>query len=670
MASAQNQPRRAPNEPKIEGEYSVARNAPAAQVDPRPFTQAISRTVTSPLPVAPDTQAAYAAWGDLVFDAPPDVSPDIAMEWVAPDSAELDTPPDPLLFTPLPSASAITLTATAALPRRVASSNPLLLVASPIGAIVRAKALDARAVVASDWSATHYARQRRFAAVKERPLIAVLRALGQVSAYVLGFALVALPLTIHEVERAGLQAVGPLLGMTLIVFSLFGELPRWISWTQKLGSWLTPGVIVGTLFLILLYWQPGAGRPESSFFSWSPRVWLAYLSILLVSVSFEVSGFPARISRAARAGAISPAIAVPLYVIIAGLAGNFFDGVTIIAISAIIFFRLLPRQWAIRASFALLFGGLISNLITVAAEPTNIKFQDALFPVLDQVNPSYWFMNWPISVVGILLPAIWLGRELARCQVTWCAPNTSEPSKTFATSTAIGEDHGSVEIHLDEQPRPRSDGMLSSLALFLLVAGVVANSITHFRAFESAMPPLLQRGLWAYLVPAGFVAILHISSQDRLYLTIKHFAHEARIWIRLMAIFSLLWMLTFALTESTNVFGVFFDWPIAFRYPLMLLLSLGSAVTDNVALASMQAALLLRHPLPTAAIRLLFILLTWAGGLTAFGCLQSLALHSRFPLSAGEWFRESRVWAGITIVGGLIGLLAVIVIYPGELMLR
>jgi hypothetical protein len=36
-----------------------------------------------------------------------------------------------------------------------------------------------------------------------------------------------------------------------------------------------------------------------------------------------------------------PYITVPLYVVIAGLAGNLFDGVTIIAISAIIFFRLL-----------------------------------------------------------------------------------------------------------------------------------------------------------------------------------------------------------------------------------------------------------------------------------------------------------------------------------------
>ena len=78
----------------------------------------------------------------------------------------------------------------------------------------------------------------------------------------------------------------------------------------------------------------------------------------------------------------------------------------IIAISAIIFFRLLRAEWATRASFALLFGGLISNLITVAAEPTNIKFEDSLSVLLDKVDPSYWLMNWPISVFG---------RDLACC---------------------------------------------------------------------------------------------------------------------------------------------------------------------------------------------------------------------------------------------------------------
>jgi predicted cation transporter len=99
----------------------------------------------------------------------------------------------------------------------------------------------------------------------------------------------------------------------------------------------------------------------------------------------------------------------------------------------------------------------------------------------------------------------------------------------------------------------------------------------------------------------------------------------------------------------------------------MTVLSLLSAVTDNVALAAMQAGLILNHPLPVWAIRFLFIMLTWAGGLTAFGCLQSLALHAKRPLSMGAWFREARGWAVIALIGGLIGLVAIILIYPGEL---
>jgi hypothetical protein len=86
-----------------------------------------------------------------------------------------------------------------------------------------------------------------------------------------------------------------------------------------------------------------------------------------------------------------------------------------------------------------------------------------------------------------------------------------------------------------------------------------------------------------------------------------------------------------------------------------------------VALAAMQAVLILNHPLPVWAIRSQFIMLTWAGGLTAFGCLQSLALHTKHPLSMGVWFREARGWAAITLIGGLISLVAIILIYPGEL---
>jgi hypothetical protein len=85
-----------------------------------------------------------------------------------------------------------------------------------------------------------------------------------------------------------------------------------------------------------------------------------------------------------------------------------------------------------------------------------------------------------------------------------------------------------------------------------------------------------------------------------------------------------------------------------------------------VALAAMQAGLILNHQLPVWAIRFLFIMLTWAGGLTAFDCLQSLALHAKHPLSMGVWFREARM-GGDYAYRGLIGLVAIILIYPGAL---
>ena len=34
---------------------------------------------------------------------------------------------------------------------------------------------------------------------------------------------------------------------------------------------------------------------------------------------------------------------------------------------------------------------------------------------------------------------------------------------------------------------------------------------------------------------------------------------------------------------------------------------------------------------------------------------------------AAAWFREARGWAVITLIGGLIGLVAIILIYPSEL---
>jgi len=90
-------------------------------------------------------------------------------------------------------------------------------------------------------------------------------------------------------------------------------------------------------------------------------------------------------------------------------------------------------------------------------------------------------------------------------------------------------------------------------------------------------------------------------------------------------------------------------------------------VTDKGAVAALQAGLILDHPLAVWAIRLLFLVLSRAGGLTAFGCLQSLALHVTRPLSMGDWFREARGSAALTLTGGLIGLVAIILIYPGEL---
>ena len=58
----------------------------------------------------------------------------------------------------------------------------------------------------------------------------------------------------------------------------------------------------------------------------------------------------------------------------------------------------------------------------------------------------------------------------------------------------------------------------------------------------------------------------------------------------------------------------------------------GLSITDNVALAAMQGSLTFNHPLPIWQVRLLFILLTWAGGFTSFGCLHALAEWQIQPL--------------------------------------
>ncbi len=485
----------------------------------------------------------------------------------------------------------------------------------------------------------------------------------------LGFVIVVYPLQSPAFKELGLQAAGPLLGIALIVFSLFGDLPKWIGWTQKIGIRLTPGIMLGTFILLVLHAHP-AGTTESSIEAFSPRVWGAYFSIVLVSISFEVSGYPSRIYRMVKSRFASTFIIVPAYIIVIGLAGNILDGVTIIAISAVIFFRLLDQGWALKASFALLFGGLISNLITVAAEPTNIKFQDALYPLLDRVDPSYWIMNWPISVIGIVVPAVWLGRELRRNAVGWRA--ATGPLKAPAPRPPEAED-GEIEVDLSRRRRDAWDLLLSTLALLFLAGGIVAHSMIHIQEVESRVaayvPPFLLQGLWLLLLPAGIVAFLHLVSQDHFRSTVLKFWKDSAIWIRLMAIFSLIWIGSFTLTQEKNVFAVFFDWPIAARLPAMIVLSLASSITDNVALAAMQAALILKHPLPVWMIRLVFILLTWAGGLTSFGCLQSLALHSRapLPLSMRDWLREAWKWAAITLVAGLIGLVAIILMFPSDL---
>jgi hypothetical protein len=220
-----------------------------------------------------------------------------------------------------------------------------------------------------------------------------------------GIALVVLPYSLPVFHSAGLQALGPLLGILFTVFSLFGELPTGLRWTQQLGSWMFAGIALGTIWLLLPLTAETSTR-ESSLLAFSPQVWAAYVSIILVSLAFEQSSVPLRIYHFCQSLKITPAVLIPLFIVIAGLMGNLLDGVSIIAISSVIFLMLLDRTWALRAAFALLFGGLISNLVTVAAEPTNIKFQDVLGSVLDRVSPPYWFSNWPICLLGILLPAI------------------------------------------------------------------------------------------------------------------------------------------------------------------------------------------------------------------------------------------------------------------------
>lgn len=485
----------------------------------------------------------------------------------------------------------------------------------------------------------------------------VARLVGLALGILAGFALVVGPAAEPTLRHAGFTAIGPLLGILFIVFSLFGDLPWWIAWTQRLGMWLVPGIVLGTIWILVpLFTNPfaPAAAHESSFEAFSPRVWAAYISIVLVSISFERSTFPARIYDICRARFASPALVVPLYIVVAGLAGNLLDGVTIIAVSSVIFLKLLDREWALSASFALLFGGLISNLITVAAEPTNIKFQDVLYPVLDRVTPAYWLTNWPICVLGIGLPAVGLVWLMLRKGAQWRA----EEAATDAQETDLVADRRVGPLEL----------VLSTLAIAMLAGGIILHSMTeaHARFLPAAVVNAAAVGLWIFLLPAGVLAVAHLLERGMRRDTQRRILREVPIWIRLATIFSLLWFLGNGIPAGANALLTFFQWPEQLRFGLMTILALGSSITDNVALAAMQASLILNHPIPVWQIRLLFILLTWSGGFTPFGCLQSLALNGRLGLSSGAWLRATGRWALLAIVGGLAGLALILLWFPSE----
>jgi hypothetical protein len=210
--------------------------------------------------------------------------------------------------------------------------------------------------------------------------------------------------------------------------------------------------------------------------------------------------------------------------------------------------------------------------------------------------------------------------------------------------------------------RARSDRVLSVLAIALLAAGIITHSILLARGPASSQGT--DAPLWLCILPAGVVAVAHMLTVGRGLAAWTYVRHEWPVWGKLMVIFSLLWFLGNGLTGSQSVFAAFFLWPVQVRYGIMVLLSLASSITDNVALAAMQGAILLHHPLPIWQIRLLFILLTWAGGFTPFGCLQSLTTNSRLKLSTGAWFRETLPWGATAILGGLAGLALIALLYP------
>lgn len=475
-------------------------------------------------------------------------------------------------------------------------------------------------------------------AVSVREIVAALPGL------LIGIALVGASNWLGAISSSGWRPVGALVGIVLVVCSLFGDVPPSVAWLQRFGAWVFPGIALGAVALLVPFLLPAAGR-DSSIVAFSPSVWAAYIAIIFVGISFEMSGFAHYIYLLCLKLPVGPATIIPLYVLVMGLLGNVLDGVSIMAISVVIFLRLLPMLWALRASFALLFGGLIANLVTVAAEPTNIKFQDVLHAQLDKAYPTYWFTNWPISVLGILLPTLWLAISMRKEVVNW--------RERMVDADAITETPVS---------HPRMKQALGLAAILLLAAGIIAHSI--ILAQWAAAGNTSDAPLWLFTLPAGIAALLHLRAIRHVDSVMAHVREQAPVWGKIMVIFSLLWLLENASQQGSNVFVAFFTWPEQVRYGLMIVLSLASSITDNVALAAMQGSLLLFHPLAIWQMRFLFILLTWAGGFTPFGCLQSLTTNSRLRLSMSAWFKESLPWAAVTIVGGLCGLALIALLYP------
>lgn len=463
---------------------------------------------------------------------------------------------------------------------------------------------------------------------------------------IVGTLLVGNTIWIPQLQQNGFEPLGPIIGIALVVFSLFGELPSWLSWLTKLGSFLYGGVALATFLLLIPFILPSQAH-ESSFFAFSPTVWAAYISIVLVGISFETSTLPIKIYQFCRRSHFKPFILVPLYVVIAGLLGNILDGVSIVIISTVVLLHLLSEKWVIRSMFALLFGGLISNLITVAAEPTNIKFQDVLAPLLNNLHPTFWVTNWPICILGILFPALVLGGLMKDEKVAW---KEEEPSKITI-------------FHRSFKDPLYIDTILSSIAIELLALGIIVHSVLE------NIPTLPNISLWILLFPAGLAALNHLFVGERVTETWEHIQEQYPVWLKLIVIFSLLWFLQNGLTSTKTVLSLFLLLPSSIQYGILVILSLASSVTDNVALAAMQGTIILGHPIAIWKIRLLLVLLTWAGGLTPFGCLQSLSINHRLKLSTGQWIKETPLWAGLALTGGLIGLLLISFWYPSAVRL-